>query len=220
MCGRYTLTTPPDLVQQHFRLSEIPGDLKPRYNISPSQRVAVVPSGAERRAEWFRWGLVPSWAKDPAIGNKLINARGETVAEKPSFRSAFRKRRCLVLADGFYEWKGEAPPKVPMRIRLKSKEPFAFAGLWETWRPPDGEPVRSCTIITTTPNPLMAEIHNRMPVILSDEAISIWLDEGATDPADLLPLLAPFPADRMEAYAVAPLVNSPANDRPECVEPV
>ena len=172
MCGRYTLSTAPDLVKQHFNLSEIPGELHPRYNISPSQLVAAVPNGAERRAEMFRWGLIPSWAKDPAIGNKLINARGETVAAKPSFRSAFRKRRCLILADGFYEWKGKARLKVPMRIRLTSKEPFAFAGLWETWQPPEGDLVRSCTIITTTPNDLMAPIHDRMPVILREEAFS------------------------------------------------
>jgi putative SOS response-associated peptidase YedK len=174
----------------------------------------------EHRAEFLRWGLIPSWAKDPGIGDRMINARAETVAEKPSFRRALQKRRCLVLADGFYEWRKEGKKKTPLHIALKSHEPFGFAGLWETWKPPTGETIHSCTIITTTPNALMESIHNRMPVILTREAEALWLDRRVEDPQALLPLLAPYPAEAMDAYVVSPLVNSPRNDTSACIEPV
>ncbi len=167
MCGRYTLKTPIDVVAEHFGLDEYPSSLTPSYNIAPTQEVAaVVEEDEKRKLKMFRWGLVPSWAKDPAIGNKMINARAETVSEKPSFRSAFKRRRCLIVADGFYEWqKTDGGAKQPYHFRMKDSSPFAFAGLWETWDG-DGADVRSCSIITTDANDLMKEIHHRMPVIL------------------------------------------------------
>jgi putative SOS response-associated peptidase YedK len=166
----------------------------------------------------LRWGLIPSWAKDPSMGDRMINARAETVAEKPSFRRALQKRRCLVLADGFYEWRKEGKTKTPMYIRLRSHEPFGFAGLWETWKSPEGEAIHSCTVITTTPNSLMESIHNRMPVILSREGESSWLDRAIETPERLLPLLIPYSANAMEAYAVSSMVNNPRNDAPACIE--
>jgi putative SOS response-associated peptidase YedK len=166
--------------------------------------------------------LIPSWAKDPEIGSRLINARSETLAEKPSFRSAFRRRRCLILADGFYEWKtipGEKS-KLPMFIHLKNGKVFAFAGLWEIWSAPDGSEIRSCTIITTQPNEMMQSIHNRMPVILPINAYKDWLDPEERTPESLSQWLAPYPAGEMEAYPVSKLVNSPQNDVPECIQPM
>jgi len=219
MCGRYTLTTKPGRLVESFGLDEPPADLAPRYNIAPSQEVAVVPNAEPRRLQWFKWGLVPGWAKDPAIGNRMINARAETVADKPSFRAAFRSRRCLVLADGFFEWKRDGRRKTPVYIRLKSRAPFAFAGLWETWKPSAGEPLRSCTVITTAPNELVADIHDRMPVILAPDAYAIWLSAEAPDPDVLATLLVPYPAGEMEAFAVSTLVNAPTHDQPECIEP-
>jgi putative SOS response-associated peptidase YedK len=182
--------------------------------------LTVLDADDGRRAGFLRWGLIPSWAKEPSIGDRMINARAETVAEKPSFRRALQKRRCLILADGFYEWRAEGKRKTPMFISLASREPFGFAGLWESWRSPTGETVRSCTIITTAPNALMESIHNRMPVILPREVEARWLDRSIEDPARLLPLLAPYPAGEMDAYEVAALVNSPRNDSPACIAPV
>jgi putative SOS response-associated peptidase YedK len=194
----------------------------PHYNIAPSQSVAVVANNGQSKVELFRWGLIPSWAKDAAIGNRMINARAESLAEKPSFRAAYKRRRCLILADGFYEWRQELGGKVktPMYIRLKSSQPFAFAGLWETWQPPDAEPVLSCTIITTAPNALMEKIHNRMPVILKAEAHAQWLDPAEQTPDKLDKLLKPYPASQMVAYPVSRLVNDPKNDKPECIVPM
>ena len=169
---------------------------------------------------FLRWGLIPSWAKEEAIGNRMINARAETIAEKPSFKRALQKRRCLVIADGFYEWKAEGKKKTPMFIALRSRAPFGFAGLWEIWKAPSGEAIHSCTIITTTPNKLMESIHNRMPVILPREAETAWLDRTVDDPQKLLPLLVPYPDKEMTAYEVSLLVNSPRNDVPACIEPV
>jgi putative SOS response-associated peptidase YedK len=180
----------------------------------------VIEDEKGNRGGLLRWGLIPSWAKDAAIGNRMINARAETVAEKPSFRRALQQRRCLILADGFYEWRQEGKKKTPLFITLASREPFAFAGLWETWRPPDGEAIHSCTIITTTPNALMESIHNRMPVILAREAETTWLDRTITEPEKLLPLLVPYPETLMDAYEVALTVNSPRNDSPACIAPI
>jgi len=220
MCGRFTLTTDLDRLQERFTFHTTNLSFVPRYNIAPSQGVlAVINDEGENRAGFLRWGLIPSWAKEQAIGDRMINARAETVAEKPSFRRALQKRRCLILADGFYEWKKEGKRKVPMYISLRLHEPFAFAGLWETWKPPTGEPIHSCTIITTTPNSLMAPIHDRMPVILPRKAEALWLDRTVEDPQKLLPLLASYSAKEMEAYAVSALVNSPRNDIPACIEP-
>jgi putative SOS response-associated peptidase YedK len=219
MCGRFALAT--DLDQIALRFSFAPEKLLygPRYNVAPSQEVLTVVNGEGRLAELMLWGLIPPWAKEAAVGYRLINARAETVAEKSTFRGAFQKRRCLILADGFYEWRRNGKQKTPMFIALKSREPFAFAGLWEFWNSPSGEAIHSCTIITTIPNALMETIHDRMPVILPREAEPVWLDTGIEDPGTLSHLLAPYPAAEMQAYAVHPMVNSPRNDNPACIVP-
>ena len=218
MCGRYSLTA--DLGELAGRF-EFDGDwdaFDKRYNIAPTQEVLTVVGGQTRRAGFMRWGLIPFWAKNPSIGSRMINARAETVAEKPAFRDALRRRRCLVLADGFYEWQKVGKNKRPMRIVMGSGEPFAFAGLWETWRDPEGTVIPSCTIITTTPNDLLKLIHNRMPVILSKEVEDLWLDDSIDDPPTLTSVLTPYPDDGMEAYEVSSLVNSVANDGPELID--
>lgn len=223
MCGRFSLAADPDELRQAFPWLNLPeAGLQPRYNIAPSQPLAVVPNDGQNRLDFFLWGLVPGWAKDPTIGNRMINARAETLTEKPSFRSAFRRRRCLILADGFYEWQTvpEKKGKIPMYIRLKGGRPFAFAGLWERWQAPDGSALLTCAIITTAPNALMERIHNRMPAILSQDDIPLWLTPGEGDARLLQALLRPYPAEEMEAYEVSRLVNDPANDRPECLLPV
>ena len=220
MCGRFSLWLSLTELVDAFPDFTFPAEMPTRYNIAPTQDVAVVPNDGGNRVAFFRWGLVPFWAKSPSIGNRMINARAETVAEKPAFRAAYRRRRCLILADGFYEWRKEPGSKVktPMYVQLASKQPFAFAGLWELWRP-DDTPVLSCTIITTTPNALLAPIHNRMPAILPPEAYARWLDAAEQKPGALSDLLRPYPADQMIAYAVSRVVNSPANDVSACVEP-
>ena len=220
MCARYTLTV--DLTQLQQRFSFVAEELPyiPRYNVAPTQQVLALINDDGMQPAFLRWGLIPPWAKDPKIGNRMINARAETVAEKPSFRRALARRRCLVLSDGFFEWRKHGGKKTPVRVVLKSGDPFAFAGLWETWRPRGGEAIRSCTIITTEPNSFMEPIHNRMPVILSRDAESAWLDRGIED-ADLLAgLLAPYPSEEMAAYQVSTLVNSPRNDLPACIAPL
>lgn len=215
MCGRFTLTVSPDQLQTIFELSEPPpAELGPRYNIAPTQPVAVITNQAPRKLELFKWGLIPSWAKDPKIGNSLINARGETVAEKPAFRAAFKRRRCLILADGFYEWKKEGKTKTPMYIQLKDGAPFALAGLWEVWHAADGSNVPTCTIITTTPNKLMESIHDRMPVILPPKAYATWLTPDELPAAEAQALIQPFAASKMKARAVSTLVNNPRVDNP------
>ncbi len=221
MCGRYTLTIPLEELAEAFPDFKPPPILKPRYNIAPTQEIPVVANNGQRQIEFFRWGLIPFWAKDTAIGNRMINARAETLAEKPSFRNAYRRRRCLILADGFYEWRKEPDrkAKTPMLVRMASGEPFAFAGLWEIWKP-DDTPLLSCTIITTEPNDLVAEMHNRMPVILPREAYNRWLAPEEQEPDVLQELLAPYPADEMVAHPVSRIVNSPANDLPQCIEPI
>ena len=191
-----------------------------RYNIAPSQSLLAVLNGGERRAAHLRWGLIPSWAKSASVGNRLINARAETVAGRPSFRTALARRRCLVLADGFYEWQRTGKTRKPMRIIMKSGEPFAFAGLWDSWRDPEGEIVRSCTIITTAANELLHPVHERMPVILPRELESFWLDRDVEDTEALAQALVPYPSELMEAYEVSSLVNRPGNDGPEVIVPV
>ena len=193
---------------------------RPSYNIAPTQLVLAVTNDGQRRAELMRWGLVPFWAKDIKIGYRMINAVGETAATKPAFRAAFKKRRCLILADGFFEWRKDGKEKIPTYIFLKSQEPFAFAGLWETWKSPAGETVKSCTILTTKPNEFMEPIHNRMPVILSGETEALWLDPMTEEPDVLQPLIQPAPAELMESRIVSSLVNSPKNNSPECVVPI
>lgn len=222
MCGRFTLTVSVEQLRASFEGLTAPDNIQPRFNIAPSQPVAVVPNDARFKLDFFVWGLIPSWAKDPSIGNRMINARAETLDEKPSFRTALRRRRCLILADGFYEWRATpgARAKTPMYIKMKSGEPFAFAGLWESWHSPDGSNILSCTIITTEPNSLLESIHNRMPVILPKDSYANWLEPDEIDPKRGKELLNPYPADLMTAYPVSTLVNSPENENPLCVAPV
>lgn len=222
MCGRFTLTVDPSDLQEAFANYSFPPKFAPRFNIAPSQPILAIPNDGKNAADFFVWGLIPSWAKDPSIGNKLINARGETLAEKPSFRGDFKYKRCLILTDGFYEWKSQprTKTKIPHFIFLKSRQPFAFAGLWDEWHSPDGGVIRSATIITVEPNELLATLHNRMPVILPPSAYAQWLDPAPQTPDSLQPLLKPFPAREMAAHPVSPLVNSPANDRAELVVPI
>ena len=222
MCGRFTLTIDPEHLQEAFPWAVIPNDLRPRFNIAPAQPVAVIPNTGDNRLAMFRWGLIPSWAKDPSIGDRMINARAESLAEKPSFRNAYRRRRCLILTDGFYEWKQNPgmKSKQPMYIRLKDGQPFAFAGLWEQWNAPDGTEIRSCTIITTQPNALLEPIHNRMPVILPSDAYPLWLSAEDQQPAQLNELLIPYPAEAMIAFPVSKMVNRPEYDAPELIRPV
>ena len=220
MCGRFTLTSNMDDLQGRFGFEARDLVYRPSYNIAPTQLILAVTNDGQRRAELMRWGLIPFWAKDIKIGYRMINAVGETAATKPAFRAAFKKRRCLVLADGFFEWRKDGKEKIPTYIFLKSREPFAFAGLWETWKSPEGETVKSCTIVTTKPNEFMEPIHNRMPVILSGETEALWLDPMTEEPDVLQPLIQPAPAELMESRIVSSLVNSPKNNSPECVVPI
>ncbi len=222
MCGRFTLTElEPDVLTEIFDLSGDLPRLEPRYNIAPTQPVASVirdSARGENRLGFLRWGLIPSWAKDPRIGSKMINARGETVHEKPSFRAAFKRRRCLIIADGFYEWQKRDDIKQPVYITLAQEKPFAFAGLWEQWIDPNsGGELATCTIITTTPNDLVRPIHDRMPVILPRDEYARWLGTDERDAEALLPLLRPYPAAHMTAWPVSRRVNSPANDDPALI---
>jgi putative SOS response-associated peptidase YedK len=220
MCGRYTLHHDTSQIALRFEVQETRADVPERYNIAPTQPVAVVTVNSPRTLQMMRWGLIPSWAKDPAIGNKLINARAETLTEKPSYKTALMRRRCLIPADGFYEWQPVGNGKQPMYIHRRDKALFAFAGLWEEWRSPAGDTIRSCTVITTTPNDLMASIHNRMPAILRPEEEAAWLDNAVQSAPDLLKLLRPYPESAMEAYAVSRMVNAPTVDTPACIAPV
>ena len=222
MCGRYTLKAISEILADQFDFTELP-EAKPRYNIAPSQLVACVrsiPRSQSREVVMLRWGLIPSWAKDLAIGMKLINARAETVDERPSFQKSFRQRRCLVLADGFYEWRKEERVKQPYYIRMKDERPFAFAGLWECWANPDGQVVESCALITTAPNELMIPIHNRMPVIVDPDCYDEWLDPMQQEIVKLNALLRPYPAEYMMAYPVDRLVNNVSFDDSRCIEPL
>ena len=222
MCGRFTLTADPADLQEAFYWVDFGNaNFSPRYNIAPSQGVPVVTNSGENKLDFFTWGLVPFWAKDPKIGFRMINARSETLSEKPSFRNAYKHRRCLILADGFYEWQKvpDQRTKIPTYIRLNDGVPFAFAGLWENWQSPDGSQILSTTIITTRPNDLMKPIHNRMPVILPSEAYEPWLTPGEVDTETLDPLLRPYDPDLMEVFPVSRFVNNPRNDTAECVRP-
>jgi putative SOS response-associated peptidase YedK len=222
MCGRFTLTDPDADLAVQFNLPEIP-DMQPRYNIAPTQPVAAVrlsPPRPNREMVLLHWGLIPFWAKDLSMGARMINARSETVAEKPAFRSAFRRRRCLIVADGFYEWQKQNGAKQPFYIRLRTSRPFAFAGLWEHWEGADASVIESCTLLTTQPNDLLQPIHNRMPVILHPEDYDLWLDPKIQEADRLQPLLRPYSTDKMAAYPVSRWVNSPGNDDPRCIEPI
>lgn len=222
MCGRFTLTADPELLAEAFPGVAPPVEFAPRYNIAPTQPVVVIPNDGQNQMHLFRWGLIPSWAKDISIGSRLINARGETIHEKPSFRTAYRRRRCLIVADGFYEWKKEADgkTKTPWYIYLKNRQPFAFAGLWEVWHGPDGSVLPTATIITTTPNDFMASLHNRMPVILPPDTWADWLTPAEIRAPENLELLQPLPSDAMDAHPVSRAVNRPTNDGPDLILPL
>jgi putative SOS response-associated peptidase YedK len=218
MCGRFTLRSPPQVIAEAFGLPDVP-ELFPRFNVAPGEPVAVVrqmPQAEARELAFLRWGLIPAWADDPAIGDRLANARSETAATKPSFRRAFRSRRCLVVADGFYEWQRAGGRKQPYFVGLKNDRPFGLAGLWERWDK-GGEPVESCTILTTEANELMQPIHERMPVIVPPDQYGLWLDPRWQDTAKLAKLLLPYPSEDMLAYRVSTVVNDPKNDVPQCV---
>ena len=223
MCGRFTLTADPSDLQEAFYWVDFGNaDISPRYNIAPTQGVPVVANTGENKLDFFTWGFVPFWAKDPSIGSRMINARAETLAEKPSFRNAFKRRRCLILADGFYEWQKIPGQKAksPVYIQQMDGKPFAFAGIWENWNSPDGSQILSTAIITTEPNEVVRPIHNRMPVILSSEAYKTWLQPGEVDTKHLEPLLKPYESEEMRAYPVSRLVNNPKNDSKACILPV
>ena len=215
MCGRFTLTDSPTELLAALGIEA--AALAPRYNIAPTQAVAAVVNQAPRRLDLLHWGLVPSWAKDATIGSRMINARVETLAEKPSFAAPLKTRRCLILADGFYEWRKAGTTKTPIYLRLADRAPFAFAGLWETWTPPGGEMLRSCTIVTTAARGVVAAIHDRMPVVLPRERHEAWLAPAPRSAGDALAALTDLPEMPWEWFAVSPLVNSPMNDRPECI---
>jgi putative SOS response-associated peptidase YedK len=222
MCGRYTLAADRNTLLQTFPDFVFPTNLPIRYNIAPTQPVAVAANNNGGEVEAFHWGLIPFWAKDSAIGNKLINARSESLHEKPSFKHAFRRRRCLIFADSFYEWYRvpDSKAKIPIRVHMADGRPFAFGGLWESWKQPSGDALQSCVIITTEPNELMARIHHRMPAIVGPESYDDWLDPAARSPETLQPLLRPFEAELMAMHPVSSLVNSPASDDPSCITPV
>jgi putative SOS response-associated peptidase YedK len=221
MCGRYTLVRLADLadVFPWIRLPE--HDPPPRYNIAPTQPVAVVANDGRNVVDFMRWGLIPFWAKDPSIGNRMINARAESLVEKPVFRSALQRRRCIIPASGFYEWrKNRDGTKTPMYIRHKSRRPLLFAGLWERWHAPDGSEVPTCTIITGPANELVRPIHDRMPVILPPEEAARWLEPGEKHPLELMPLLRAYRAQELEAYPVSARVNKPREESPDCIESI
>jgi putative SOS response-associated peptidase YedK len=220
MCGRFTLRTPTPVLIKEFDLATGP-ELQPRYNVAPTQDVAVVRHDPRQQRELslLRWGLVPFWAKDISIGNRLINARSETAAEKPAFRAAFQRRRCLVLADGYYEWTPAGKQKQPYWIRMTGDRPFAMAGLWERWTGPDDQqpPLESCTILTTDSNELTSDLHDRMPVILDSKHWEMWLDAEFHARQFLEPLLAPYPSDAMQVDPVSTFVNNARHEGVECI---
>ena len=218
MCGRYALTSSPEEIAERFNLVWARLEASAHYNIAPSQMVSVVrDTGQGRELVFLKWGLIPSWAKDSTIGVKLINARAETLANKPAFRSAYRYRHCLIPADAFYEWKPVAGRKQPYCIRMSDQKLFAMAGLWEHWVNPSGEPLETCTIVTTDANARVAELHNRMPAIIAPGDYAAWLDASNTNAQQLL---RPFPSEQLIAYPVTPRVNNVKNDDAECLAPL
>ena len=222
MCGRFALFAMGENLARQFGASGAPPP-SPHYNIAPSRRVTAVRAASEGSGREFaqlRWGLVPSWSKDPAIGGRLINARSETVGEKPSFRNAFRRHRCLLPANGFYEWQRQERGKQPYYVRMRDGRVFAFAGLWDRWEGPEEGVIETCTILTTAANDVLAPIHDRMPVILPPTAYARWLDRELRDADSLVSLLAPFPAKEMVAYPVSPRVNAPTVDDEKCIAPL
>ncbi|QPC80692.1 SOS response-associated peptidase [Phototrophicus methaneseepsis] len=218
MCGRYVLNATPEQLQKAFDLDNVPR-LEPRYNIAPTQPVPIITDASPKELTLVQWGLVPSWSKDPSIGGRMFNARAETAAEKPSFRNAFKRRRCLIPATGFYEWRKEGKTKKPQYIHMKDNSIFAFAGLWEVWTDPEGGELWSCTILTGEPNDLIEPLHNRMAVILEQGDYDTWLDQDAPTEA-LTEVLQPYPSEEMAYYEVATTVNSYRNEGAELIEPL
>jgi putative SOS response-associated peptidase YedK len=208
MCGRFTLAHPADDIENFYKV-ELPADFLPRYNVAPTQRILTIKNTTPKKAELMRWGLIPFWAKDEKIGNSLINARAETIETKPAFRTSFKKKRCLILADGFFEWKKEGKTKQPYRIHMKDDGLFAFAGLWDEWNS-----FETCTIVTTEPNELVREIHDRMPVILAKDDFDKWLEFADLD------LLKPYPSEFMDMYEVSNACNKAGFESPECIEKI
>ncbi len=220
MCGRFSLKSTIQAIEDEFDIEKVDIPVQARYNIAPSQNVSVVVFDGVRCLKTFKWGLIPPWAKDPSIGNRMINARAETLTTKISFKNLLKKSRCLVIADGFYEWEKGTTAKNPYYFYLKSMKPFGFAGLWSVWSKPDGEKIFTCTIITVEPNSIVGKIHNRMPAILFKSDYQLWLDNLYSDEKDLIKVLKPYPSEEMGFHKVSRRVNSPSNDNPECVEPV
>ena len=220
MCGRYTLTASPEALRALLRYIEQP-NFPPRYNIAPSQPIAIVRLvDGRRQFALVRWGLLPSWVKDPKTFSLLINARGESAADKPAFRAAMKRRRCLIPADGFYEWQATGDRKRPFYVHAKSGEPLVFAGLWETWTGPNGEELDTAAIVTTRANKTLSVLYERMPVIVPPEAFDLWLNTIEVDAAAAAALIAPAPDDLLEAYEISTAVNRTANDNPKLLEPV
>lgn len=217
MCGRFVLNANGQAVQQQFDLLTTP-KIEARYNIAPTQPLAVISNEKPSELTYYRWGLVPKWAKDLSMASKMINARSETVEEKPSFKHAFKRRRCLIPTTGFYEWTKQDNQKVPMYIHLKDSPVFAFAGIWEIWNSPEGDEVRTCTILTTDANPLLKDLHHRMPVILPKDDYAMWLSSDELTSTALKPLLQAYPAADMDYYQVSTQVNRVANDVPELID--
>ncbi len=222
MCGRFTLFAPEGMLSRMFHVDDVPA-MAPRYNIAPSQDVAaarISPESGRRELAMLRWGLVPSWAKDPAAGNRMINARAETLQEKPAFRNAFRRRRCLVPASGFYEWQKQGARKQPWYVSLRDGNPFAIAGLWERRDMEDGSVLETCTLITTAANDVILPLHDRMPVIVAPEGYDLWLSPDLKETAPLAALLRPFPPEEMRAVAVGLRVNDPHHESKDCIAPL
>lgn len=220
MCGRFTLTVDPEELARAFNLTTVP-DFAPRYNIAPTQNALVITAERPAEAQFMRWGLIPSWAKDPAMGAKLINARSETAPEKPSFRTALKKRRCIIPVSGFFEWQAQAGGKQPLYITITDSPLVALAGLWENWRDPAGQDVRTFTILTTAANDFMRSFHDRMPVILHREDWPVWMERTEVPEPVLAGLMQrPFEPERMRSVPVSKVVNKPAVDSPECITPL
>ena len=217
MCGRFTRVTDITTLQRRFSFKFDNLHAVSEFNIAPTQQILTVMNDGKNKAIYMHWGLIPSWARNPSVGTKMINARAETLIEKPSFHSAFRWRRCLILADSFYEWKKTDNANIPLRFMLRSGEPFAMAGLWDTWKDSEHSHIFSCTIVTTDSNALVKPIHNRMPVILTKDTERLWLDRNIDDTSMLSTFLKPYPSENMDAYQVSTLVNSPKNNRPEII---
>ena len=217
MCGRFSIFTPAETLKGRFNVLRT-AEFMPTYNAAPTQSLPVIMNNEPMTIDLCRWGLIPWWAKEQKIGNKMINARAETLLQKPSFRDSFKQRRCLVLADGFYEWMKTSDQKIPYRISMRDNGPFAFAGIWDVWRTSEGKDLRSFSIITTEPNELMRPLHNRMPVILRKENEHRWLQDIEIQEAQTM--LAPYSFDDLEAYPISTLVNSPRNNSEDVINPL